>query len=746
MSITWIEQYVKNYPQQSIWEYIQDNSEETENLIGISYREVQEIIEKVKFSYEQEKTEIDKKRIKLFEKDISLEAQIFLTIIQLDRNLSFSLLGKLFQISESTAKKVFEYWSNQHNYDNGLNNIVGAKYNGFCQSNASNSIEQSIKINVLKKKIYQFTKEAEKDIALSTKKAGKDKGSRISGGNCFTGIDNSHVINSSKIFNRNSVDDYSLSLIKNTVPLPHNGLFIRRNNDFGTRLTVGIKDLINQGSLPDQTDIRFDDFVALNTDRVPSPQQDNSLAVSYGINDIPLTQKRDERATHYLEIALKASDVAPKELPKNELPPVNYIFVVDVSGSMSGEKIDNVKASIRELFDKLRDDDVIGIIEFDDRPNTLLKATPVNRINKYQFSEIISNLRPKGATDINLAISYGIDEINRRGNNKSLNHIYLFSDGSPNSGETDWIKIRQNVDNKARDAKARGDFRLSTFAFGSDAYTKELDALAGLTGGKSTFVIDPDDIKNSLEEELNRREHLAAINVQMQIKIDSEIDILYLYGHDEVTDPTRKAAILRDVEDAKDKAEEELGVEAAEDLVTKEEGIRIFVPDLAIGETYWVVFELAIPEDKKELPLGKATIQYVDTFVRENQKPELELSIPGNLPEDLVVGHALALWTSEVAFWTLDDLYENDLDTAKKRIENHVSILESANRDLNSDDVRDDAISLRKFVSLAGNLGMKVMAFDTTGGYRGFAPSSPPVIYALSTFGRVRNGFNRVNY
>ncbi|MEL4894808.1 hypothetical protein, partial [Crocosphaera sp. Alani8] len=105
--------------------------------------------------------------------------------------------------------------------------------------------------------------------------------------------------------------------------------------------------------------------------------------------------------------------------------------------------------------------------------------------------------------------------------------------------------------------------------------------------------------------------------------------------------------------------------------------------------------------------------------------------------------HALALWTSEVAFWTLDDLYENDLDTAKKRIENHVSLLESANKALNSHDIRDDAIALRKLTSLASNLGMAMMVSDSPG-YRGSA--QPYAMFALSSFGRVRNGFNRVDY
>jgi len=80
-------------------------------------------------------------------------------------------------------------------------------------------------------------------------------------------------------------------------PLPHNGLFIRRNNTFGTQLTTGIKELTAQGVMIDQKKIRFDDFVASNTEGIPSPPPNNALAVSYGIAAIPTHQKRDERAT-----------------------------------------------------------------------------------------------------------------------------------------------------------------------------------------------------------------------------------------------------------------------------------------------------------------------------------------------------------------------------------------------------------------------------------------------------------------
>ena len=536
-----------------------------------------------------------------------------------------------------------------------------------------------------------------------------------------------------------SIPFHSLPLIDKSQPLPHDGLFIRRNNEFGTRLNVGIKDLIEQGVLIDQTLIRFDDFVALNSDRIPLPRSGNSLAVSYGIAPIPLSKKRDDRATHYLEIALRASEVSPPGHTRTQSPPVNYIFVIDTSDSMSGEKLDTIKTAIRELFKRMRKDDVLGIIEFNNQPSTLLKATPVGKISPKEFSRIISNLTANGGTDINIGLSYGIDEISRHESDASLNHIFLFSDGQPTSGETDWIKIRQNVDKKTR-----GDIRLSTFAFGTNANTKELDSLAGLTGGKSSFIADPTDTEEihlSLEEELNRREHLAGINVQLKVEIDRDIPILHLYGHDQITDPRRRAAVLQDLEQVKKEAQTELGVTPEEDIITDEKGIRIFVPDLAVGETYWVVFELAIPEDKKPNSVGKTTVQYVDTFARQNRKCEFQLASSGTLPADLVVEHALGLWTSEVAFYALEDLYQQDVDTAKKRIENHVRLLEAANDNLSSQPIKDDAIALKKFASLAENLGKEKVASDVSPQrYNAF------VSHKLNLFGRARSNYLRANY
>jgi hypothetical protein len=51
-------------------------------------------------------------------------------------------------------------------------------------------------------------------------------------------------------------------------------------------------------------------------------------------------------------------------------------------------------------------------------------------------------LTANGDTDINLALSISIDEMRRYQGGQKVNQLFLFSDGNPTRGETDWIQIR----------------------------------------------------------------------------------------------------------------------------------------------------------------------------------------------------------------------------------------------------------------------------------------------------------------
>jgi len=542
----------------------------------------------------------------------------------------------------------------------------------------------------------------------------------------------SHTASASWGYTRSPQEDTPLH--RRTEPLPHNGLFVRRNNAFGTKSAIGVPDLVDQGVLIDQTHIRFDDFVTSDSDQIPEPPAGAGIAVSHGVSPAAAGLSAHDSTTHIVEIALRAAASPPEGVTPAQPLPVNFVFVVDTSGSMYGEKLDTVKAALRDLYDQLRDSDVLGIVTFDTQVRTVLRATAKATLDRERFLDLLGGLQADGGTDLNLGVQFGVDEIRRNatevGSGQFINHLYLFSDGQPNSGENNWIRIRANVT-----ARVRSDVTLSCFGFGSDARTRELDALAGLTGGHSTFVTRPEDVRLNLAEDLARREHLAAMNIQLRIDILDEVDVLHLYGHDLITDPAARAAVTEEVRAARRRMQDEYGVEAMPDLVEQDGGMRIFAPDLAFGETYWIVLELRVPTGSTGL--GAVTAQFLDVVQRQNVSSTRELTEDWSIPADVVLAHAIGLWTSEITFYALDDLYQNDRATARVRLENHVRVLENAYMLHPGPQFREDQVTIRKLVSLTGNLGHPVNWREDSSGPVG------GTIFALSTFGQVRDGYLR---
>lgn len=517
-----------------------------------------------------------------------------------------------------------------------------------------------------------------------------------------------------------------LPLIARGATLPHDALFIRRHNDFALQSTSGIENLIEAGISITETPVKFDTFIPLNGSAIPEPEDSISLAVRYGFATIPKLGSRDQRATHYLEIALQTQDEIE---PEGLTLPVNYVFAVDTSGSMEGAKIRGVRTAIGTLFEAMRPQDTLGIIDFDVQARTVLPARQVGEITQGQLNQSLNQLIAEGGTDINLGLTAGITEAIPYAGGQTLSHIFLFSDGNATDGVTEWLTIRENIVNALRERP----ITISTFAFGEDANARELDALAGVTGGTHTLVTDPTQLGLDLEEELARREHVVAKDIEITVEIDPSILILRIYGHDQVEEPIARAAL--------EESGSETGPSYRFGRYSTEKGIQVLAPDLVAGDTYWIILELAIDQERFD-PVGSVRVQYTDVPNKREQETDVSLSWSASnsrLLSDLVMKHAVSSWSAEVALYTLDDIKQDDVETAQARLSSHITQLEMINRQITTTWLAEDIVIFNKILILLEQITSGNLSRQRTGDARAL------LTYALKAFGQSHNGVSRID-
>ncbi|OXB73239.1 UNVERIFIED_CONTAM: hypothetical protein H355_016419 [Colinus virginianus] len=139
---------------------------------------------------------------------------------------------------------------------------------------------------------------------------------------------------------------------------------------------------------------------------------------------------------------------APTNLPKL---PKNVIFVIDISGSMSGREIEQTREALLKILDDIKEDDHFNFILFGSDvhtwKDTLIKATPENLDEARKFVRSIST---EGLTNLYGGIMKGIDMLNAAHEEglvpkRSASIIIMLTDGQPNVGISNTQDIQTHV-------------------------------------------------------------------------------------------------------------------------------------------------------------------------------------------------------------------------------------------------------------------------------------------------------------
>ncbi|MHB1223486.1 MAG: VIT domain-containing protein [Gemmatimonadaceae bacterium] len=181
--------------------------------------------------------------------------------------------------------------------------------------------------------------------------------------------------------------------------------------------------------------------------------------------------------------------VAPPEV-RAAATPRDVVFVVDVSGSMSGEKLVQAKAAGHQLLATLDRGDRFRVIAFATDVRSFQRgwtaATPTARRDAGRF---LDGLDASGSTNISGALVEALDVPATRGR---LPLVLFVTDGAPTVGERDPDAIARQA------AALRGGARVFTFGVGRDVNAALLEQLALDGGGTAQFVRPEEDVERAV--------------------------------------------------------------------------------------------------------------------------------------------------------------------------------------------------------------------------------------------------------
>jgi Ca-activated chloride channel family protein len=180
---------------------------------------------------------------------------------------------------------------------------------------------------------------------------------------------------------------------------------------------------------------------------------------------------------------------APKQVPETEAappgkprPPLTFTAVLDVSGSMQGEKINQAKEAVRQSLRCLRPGDVFSLVTFASEVRQPVKPTVIDSRSVEAAVEALEKIQAGGMTALSGGLERGIKDALRQKQDNTL--VLLLSDGQANVGETDLEKVGQ----QGWQARQKG-LVVSTLGVGDD-YNEALMAEIATQGGGRFYHID----------------------------------------------------------------------------------------------------------------------------------------------------------------------------------------------------------------------------------------------------------------
>lgn len=210
---------------------------------------------------------------------------------------------------------------------------------------------------------------------------------------------------------------------------------------------------------------------------------------------------------------------APEDVTGQARAPVSLSIVIDRSGSMKGKRLANAIAAARGMLARLRPDDTVSLVAYDDRAEPLVAPTTVDRLDRLAFDRALAGLRGRGHTCISCGLQLGRAQVRRRVG--AVNRILLLSDGVANRGLTEVADFRALGDAARLEQTA-----IASIGVDLDYDERPLFAVSQASNGHHYFVEDPSGLPAVFEREAESLVGTVADRVDVDVALAPGVELL----------------------------------------------------------------------------------------------------------------------------------------------------------------------------------------------------------------------------
>ena len=262
---------------------------------------------------------------------------------------------------------------------------------------------------------------------------------------------------------------------------------------------------INDNIAVDPASVRIEEFLNYFTFDYAAPKDDNTVAINTELAACPWNQEH-----LLLRLGIKGNDIEPSKMPR-----ANFVFLVDVSGSMdSNDRLDLLKSGLKELLSKMNPDDRISLITYSGEVQKILESTPVKEASK--IKKAINQLHAYGSTAGGEALKMAYEEAMTNYNPTCNNRIIMGTDGDFNVGVTNTDELVSMVEEYAKNG-----IYLTCLGFGQGNLNDNMMEKISNSGNGTYHYIDCEN--EMMKVLVHERERFVSVanDAKCQITFDS---------------------------------------------------------------------------------------------------------------------------------------------------------------------------------------------------------------------------------